>query len=236
MRVILDHLAHRPHRRAGLRPESPDLSTLIEAVLQCPALILHGFYSHSGNAYASRTPAEAQSFLETELGAVSAAAQLAHAAAAKLGQPAPELVLAVGSTPTAHASAHLAGGHALPPGTRLEIHAGVYPLLDLQQRATALVGDPARDLALGVLARVCSTYPTRAPPQVLIDAGAIAFSKDTGPSGTFGEVYGTGLLEGWRVVKISQVGGLRQHGHVHGLTRINFAGAWPPLPARGDEQ
>lgn len=115
-------------------------------------------------------------------------------------------MLAVGSTPTAHASGLLAQGPPLPPDTTLEVHAGVYPLLDLQQRATALVNEPKSDLALGVLARVCSTYPERKPPQVLIDAGAIAFSKDTGPDSSFGEVYGGGLLEGWKVAKISQVG------------------------------
>jgi D-serine ammonia-lyase len=83
------------------------------------------------------------------------------------------------------------------------VHAGVYPLCDLQQKATGLT--PDENLSLGVVARVCSTYPVRETPQVLIDAGALAFSKDTGPSGDFGQVYGNSVLRGWRVIKVSQV-------------------------------
>jgi D-serine deaminase-like pyridoxal phosphate-dependent protein len=183
---------------------------LIEAVLKCPALTLHGFYTHSGDAYASRNPSDGQAYLTTELRAVSAAATLAASAAQTLGLPAlPRLVLAVGSTPTAHASARAALTDDQTPGATFEIHAGVYPLLDLQQRATGLVDDTGAALALGVLARVCSVYPERETPQVLIDAGAIALSKDHGPVEGYGEIYGAGPLEGWVVSKISQVSSCR---------------------------
>jgi D-serine deaminase-like pyridoxal phosphate-dependent protein len=214
-----------------VKPDSPLLKPLIIAVLQSPHLVLHGFYSHAGNAYGARDGVTAADFLRLEIVAVQTGAELAHAVAAELGLPSLKLVMSVGSTPTASASRHLADGAlpaaqrahaALPPtmravvdaraqaepgrlgvrGGRLEIHAGVYPLLDLQQRATGLHTDA--DAALSILARVCSVYAHREPPQVLIDAGALAFSKDTGPSGGYGEVH-KGLLVGWRVSKVSQV-------------------------------
>jgi D-serine deaminase-like pyridoxal phosphate-dependent protein len=196
------------------------LKPLITAVLASPHLVLVGFYSHAGDAYGARDGASAADFLRIEMLAVQTAGELARTAAAELGLPERALVFSVGSTPTASASTLLANG-ILPPtlpnrdiragltthrigvrGGRLEIHAGVYPLLDLQQLATGLHNAP--NLALSIVARVCSVYTLRSPPQVLVDAGAIAFSKDTGPNGGYGEVH-KGRLVGWRVSKISQV-------------------------------
>jgi D-serine deaminase-like pyridoxal phosphate-dependent protein len=195
---------HPSYSRAGLTPDSEDLKPLITEVLASPHLTLHGVYCHAGNSYASRSGDAAADYLRIEIEAVSAAAGYVHEVANDKGILPPELVLSVGSTPTAHASTLLATESQLSaPSGQLEVHAGVYPLCDLQQKATGLV--PEENLSLGVVARVCSTYPLRPIPQVLIDAGAIAFSKDTGPSGDFGEVYGTSLLRGWRVSKISQV-------------------------------
>jgi D-serine deaminase-like pyridoxal phosphate-dependent protein len=71
--------------------------------------------------------------------------------------------------------------------------------------ATSLV--PAKKTAASVLAHVVSLYPHRSPPQVLIDAGAIAFSKDVGPIPGFGRVVTPGL-EGYNVVKVSQEHGI----------------------------
>ncbi|KAI0682062.1 putative serine dehydratase domain-containing protein, partial [Cytidiella melzeri] len=111
-------------------------------------------------------------------------------------------VLAVGSTPTAHAaSADTREKLASLLNGTLELHAGNYPLLDLQQLHTGLVD--GRRVAQRVLATVISYYPGRGvngTDEAMCDAGAIAMSKDTGPSGTFGEVVGTG----WRLGRVSQ--------------------------------
>jgi D-serine deaminase-like pyridoxal phosphate-dependent protein len=71
--------------------------------------------------------------------------------------------------------------------------------------ATSLV-DPDK-VAATLLSRVVSLYPHRSPPQALIDAGAIAFSKDHGPVPGYGRVATKGL-EGYQVVKISQEHGI----------------------------
>lgn len=78
-------------------------------------------------------------------------------------------------------------------------------MLDLQQLHTNLV-DRSR-VAQRVLATVISYYPGRGAggsDEAMCDAGAIAMSKDTGPSGVFGEVIG----RPWSLGRISQEHGI----------------------------
>ncbi len=78
-------------------------------------------------------------------------------------------------------------------------------MLDIQQRSTNLISEP--QIAQRVRATVISYYPGRGPngeDEALVDAGAIAFSKDTGPSGTYGEVVG----RPWVLSRISQEHGI----------------------------
>ena len=178
-------------------------------MLNSSAINLHGFYGHAGNAYASTSLPEASEFLSGEVAAVNDAAKAAleiisHSTpSATLTQP---FVLSVGSTPTAHAAsldtrkllAQILYGS-------LELHAGNYPMLDLQQQHTSLI-DRAR-ISQRVQATVISYYPGRGSngtDEAMIDAGAIAFSKDTGPSGGYGDVIG----HPWRLSKISQEHGI----------------------------
>jgi D-serine deaminase-like pyridoxal phosphate-dependent protein len=93
--------------------------------------------------------------------------------------------------------------------------AGNYPMLDLQQYHTGLI-DRAR-ISQRVRATVISYYPGRGPngeDEAMIDAGAIAFSKDTGPSGTYGEAIGVP----WILSRISQE---------HGILTCNISGTGP---------
>jgi len=78
-------------------------------------------------------------------------------------------------------------------------------MLDLQQQHTGLI-DHAR-ISQRVRATVISYYPGRGTDgtdEAMVDAGAIAFSKDTGPSGVFGEVIGLP----WVLSRISQEHGI----------------------------
>ncbi|KAI0815016.1 hypothetical protein BC629DRAFT_1279626 [Irpex lacteus] len=192
-------------KRAGLEPTSPYFETLLTSVFTSTALSVYGFYTHAGQSYASTSLPEASSFLSTEVEAVNTAAGLALSLLAGIPGSAPRntpFVLAVGSTPTAHAAtAQTREKLASLLNGSLELHAGNYPLLDLQQLHTGLVDQ--RRVAQRVLATVISYYPGRGAggtDEALCDAGAIAMSKDTGPSGTFGEIIGTG----WRLGRISQ--------------------------------
>ncbi|KAL0951238.1 hypothetical protein HGRIS_007956 [Hohenbuehelia grisea] len=190
-------------KRAGVPPTSLSLKSLLELIFASPALEIYGFYAHAGNAYGSTSLSSATSFLSSEVEAVNAAAEVALSLRPEAST---SFVLSVGSTPTAHAAN--AESRAILKrmlhGT-LELHAGNYPMLDLQQKHTSLIGEG--DIAQKVLATVISNYPGRGESGVdeaMIDAGAIAFSKDGGPSGGYGDVIG----RPWRVGRISQEHGI----------------------------
>lgn len=129
-------------------------------------------------------------------------------------------ILSVGSTPTAHSTSF--GGSPAAAIAReliggvLEIHAGNYPVCDLQQISTGLVA--AKDVAHRVLATVISYYPGRGEAggdEAMCDAGGIAMSRDTGPSGGHGDVVpwvgasdGTAQQCEWRLGRCSQEHGI----------------------------
>ncbi|KAK0208242.1 putative serine dehydratase domain-containing protein [Desarmillaria ectypa] len=194
--------------RAGVSTITPYFETLLTAILQSSSVSVHGFYGHAGNSYASTSLSEASLFLTGEVQAVNDAADAALSILKKLGLKAPEtpFVLSVGATPTAHTASAEAREtlSTLLHGT-LELHAGNYPMLDLQQQHTTLINKS--QISQRVRATVISYYPGRGKDgtdEALIDAGAIAFSKDTGPSGGYGDVLG----KGWRVGRISQEHGI----------------------------
>lgn len=194
--------------RAGVSPGSQEFTSLLEVILNSPAISLHGFYGHAGNSYASTSLSEASNFLSSEVQVVNIAAQTALGIlpqsrfASAHTQP---FILSVGATPTAHAaSTKVAKGMY----GNLELHAGNYPMLDLQQQHTTLIDHG--QVSQRVRASVVSYYPGRGEmgqDEALIDAGAIAFSKDSGPSGSYGEVIG----KPWILQRISQEHGILIH-------------------------
>ena len=113
------------------------------------------------------------------------------------------LCLSVGASPTATAAQSLLDASADAPAAAqaadvrallsqlraeyaVELHAGVYPVLDLQQLATR--GPPAQSaqarrdahaqLGLRVLAEVASVYADRDAPEALIAAGTVALGRE----------------------------------------------------------
>ncbi|KAJ3511409.1 hypothetical protein NLJ89_g4113 [Agrocybe chaxingu] len=195
--------------RAGLSPASKEFIFLVRAILKSPATSLHGFYGHAGNAYGSTSLPEASLYLSGEVESVNAAAKNALEIISQLDvEPSVTnpFVLSVGSTPTAHAaSAETRNALSQVLNGVLELHAGNYPMLDLQQQHTALI-DHAR-ISQRVRATVISYYSGRGvggTDEAMIDAGGIAFSKDTGPSEVFGEVIG----RPWVLSRISQEHGI----------------------------
>ncbi|KAF9044569.1 hypothetical protein BDZ89DRAFT_1059048 [Hymenopellis radicata] len=195
-------------KRAGVSTSTPYFEALLKKMFASPNVSVYGFYGHAGNAYASTSLDEASSFLSGEVGAVNTAAAAAKSILKSLGKEGPDVPfkLSVGSTPTAHAaSAETKAALSTLLHGELELHAGNYPMLDLQQQHTSLVGGP--QIAQRVRATVVSYYPERGQngtDEAIVDAGAIAFSKDTGPSGGFGDVIGTS----WRVGRVSQEHGI----------------------------
>lgn len=199
-------------KRAGVEQGSDAFNELLSLVFESPHITLYGFYVHASIAYGSTSMDDATSFLSGEVLAVNTAARLALDFLAAAGKSAPgqPFILSVGSTPTAHAMSSEETRVKLANilhGT-LELHAGNYPLLDLQQEHTKLISQP--QISQRIRVTVLSVYPGRGEKgedEGLVDGGAIAFSKDTGPSGIFGKVVG----RNWELTRISQEHGTITH-------------------------
>ncbi|KAF8140290.1 putative serine dehydratase domain-containing protein [Boletus edulis] len=191
-------------KRAGTSPQPESFKPFIKTVLGSPVITVYGFYSHAGDSYGSTSLEEAESYLTGEVRLVNDAATMALEILADLpehpshNQP---FVLSVGSTPAAHSASARARVTSQLHGV-LELHAGNYPMLDLQQLHTTLIDRPR--ISQRVLATVISYYPGRGKDgldEAMCDAGAIAMSKDTGKIPGFGEVVGK---SSWRLGRISQ--------------------------------
>lgn len=157
--------------RSGIAPDEPALLDIAAAL----GSRLAGVLTHAGHSYAGRGPAEMAAIAEAErLTALTAARRLRQA-----GHRCP--VVSVGSSPTALHAATLEGVTETRPG--------VYMFGDLFQ---AEIGTVAADqIALSVLASVIGRRPTE--NRIVIDAGAIALSKDRSTEATATD-YGFGLV------------------------------------------
>lgn len=189
------------YRRAGVIPSTEACETLIDGIIACAEegnAVFHGIYAHAGHSYLAREDWQALDYLAAEFKALEEVAGSIRGRGGFEG-----LVLSVGATPTATSlqhpgldektSASEGKGTALvndyltnlkSAGYELEIHAGVYPALDLQQLATH-----ARDktllssssIAITVLCEIASLYPGRGPgdtTEALINAGCLALGRE----------------------------------------------------------
>lgn len=147
--------------RAGIAPDAPELLPLARALAQ-PGAELAGVLTHAGHSYHARSIAAVRRIAEDERAAVvQAAARLREA-----GHPCG--IVSVGSTPTALHAEHLKGVTEMRPGN--------FVFFDLFQ--AGLGSCRMEDIAVSVLARVVGHHRDR--NHLLIDAGGIALSKDTG--------------------------------------------------------
>ncbi|KAF7888342.1 uncharacterized protein EAF02_002883 [Botrytis sinoallii] len=230
--------------RAGSSPVTETCSQLISSVITLAkrnVCILHGLYSHAGHSYSSTLKTAALDYLRQEFEALLVTSEEVHSvAAAKM-----PLVLSVGATPTSSAIRNLllpstsseglneisalkaTMGAIRDVGCEIEIHAGVYPMLDMQQLATHALPEDLlswSSVAITILAEIASLYPPRGKsdsPEALITAGSLALGREpckaypgwgivspwnrtsfalpnTGPEG----------YSGWQISRISQEHGI----------------------------
>ncbi|MDQ0070347.1 D-serine deaminase-like pyridoxal phosphate-dependent protein [Variovorax boronicumulans] len=146
--------------RGGVGPNDDELLSLAHEVQRSESLSLAGVLTHAGHSYHVQGGTAIRAVAEAErAGAVQAAGRLRAA-----GMPVD--VVSVGSTPTAVCAQTLEGVTEMRPG--------VYTFFDLDQAARGICG--VEDIALSVLATVIGHNPRSR--RVLIDAGALALSKD----------------------------------------------------------
>jgi D-serine deaminase-like pyridoxal phosphate-dependent protein len=194
--------------RSGVDPTREESVALATRLAASPHLEFRGILTHAGQAYRCRDAAEIRTVAAQERDVTVAFAARLRAA----GVPVEEV--SVGSTPTLAVADDLGGVTEARPGN--------YAFFDATQAAIGTC--TLEDVAFTVLVRVIGRHPERR--ELVVDAGALALSKDPGPTHVdpgcgFGIVLDAGgaRLAGWRVVSLSQE---------HGVLR-----AAAPLPPAG---
>lgn len=134
-----------------------------------------GVMTHAGHSYSSDDPEMVRDIAETERRSAVDAAEIIRAAGIPVG------VVSIGSTPTVLLAEHLRGV--------TEVRCGIYMVWDLAQVSRRMC--TLEDIAVSVLSTVIGH--NRQTPSVIIDAGALALSKDIGankflPDAKFGYV------------------------------------------------
>jgi len=182
--------------RAGLPyPALPGLLDIARVLHDAPGVELAGVMTHAGHSYHENTIEGIVVVAEQERLAITGAAEKLRAA----GIPCP--IVSAGSTPTAMHSRNFSGITEMRPG--------VYVFNDLDQELIGSCG--ADDLALSVLASVIGHYPHR--NQMLIDAGALALSKDISAQ-EFQPKVGYGTIAGAPAKDMAVIACSQEHGFV----------------------
>lgn len=173
-------------RRGGVDPEDPELLAVAQAIASSKSLKLSGVLTHAGHSYHAHSPDEVRRVAEQERSGVVRAAQRITATGL------PCKTVTVGSTPTMVYADRLDGV--------TEIRPGVYTFFDLDQVGLGVCTED--DIAASVLATVIGH--NRRSNRILIDAGALALSKDLSAS-EFTQNVGYGLIRPVRGAVLSHV-------------------------------
>ena len=198
------------YHRAGLAPDSKEMMDLVQVAGTAEErgdLVLLGFYSHNSLSYGGSSPDEAMDMLKVEIDVCRQASQHFKS---KRDTP---LLVSVGASPSAlslqnilpSAPSSTSSANALKNALQLtksnlelEIHAGVYPIFDIQQVAASsrhFDSDPHDTVAVSVLAEVCSLYPNRTEkPEALVSAGGLALAREPCK-----DYAGWGVLSPWNM-------------------------------------
>jgi D-serine deaminase-like pyridoxal phosphate-dependent protein len=181
--------------RCGVDPGAPQAIALARQIAESPSLIFAGLLTHGGHSYAATTLEAVRRVARQERDATVEFADRLRAA----GIAVP--VISIGSTPTMTQAEDLSGITEIRPGN--------YVFFDSFQ---AVHGSCTfEDCALTVLAAVVHNDGKR----VVVDAGAIALSKDLGPrdldpDSGHGHVLDLEARDtGWRIGNLSQ-----EHGEI----------------------
>jgi len=187
-------------RRTGVDPERPESLQLAQRIDRSDQLELAGILTHAGHAYACRTREEVQRVAAEERSVMATFAGALREAGVEVAE------VSVGSTPTLAVADDLSGVTEARPGN--------YVFFDAFQTAIGVCG--IDDVAFSVLATVIASHPERR--QLVVDAGALALSRDPGPvhldpAFGFGVVLtadGSSRLESARVISLTQEHGIVQ--------------------------
>ncbi|KAH8145922.1 uncharacterized protein LAJ45_10064 [Morchella importuna] len=226
--------------RAGIEVATEGFKTLLGRIrfleLETTGKVfLKGFYTHAGHSYSATNATEVFTLLSEEIKAGELAMFSANKEFGLPKESSRKWTISVGSTPTALSITTMTKD---PESTRtfaqdlgsldkrcsLEVHAGVYTMLDLQQLSTHAIPEPhslgVKDIAISVLAEVVSIYPGRGEggsTEALVAVGTTGLGREPGKEWPgWGAVSDWGMPgagrtpkeSGWVVDKISQEHGV----------------------------
>jgi len=190
--------------RAGVDPESPDSVRLAIAIARSEGVRFQGLLTHAGHSYNARDVEEIRRVAAEESGC------LTRFQALLASEGIEDAHRSIGSTPTASVVDRFSECDEVRPGN--------YVFFDAFQ---ATIGScKLEDVAVSVMATVIGSYPER--QTIIIDAGALALSKDLGPD-HIDPRFGYGLvcdpelrpLPSMRIVSLSQ-----EHGKIAVSTHV----------------
>ncbi|MFQ5350642.1 MAG: alanine racemase, partial [Thermoanaerobaculia bacterium] len=155
------------YHRAGVDPEGTEVVELARRIAASPRLFSGGLLTHSGHAYKEDRLTVARQERDVMVGCAQ------RLRTAGIDVP----LVSVGSTPALTAVDHLVGIDEIRPGN--------YALYDYTQ--TVIGSCDVSDCAATVLTSTVSRPPGAA--HAVVDAGALAMSRDPGPGDGFGRVF-----------------------------------------------
>ncbi|MEX2641402.1 MAG: alanine racemase [Balneolales bacterium] len=148
--------------RAGIDPEAPSSVTLAEAMHKSSYVDFRGILAHAGHTYEGKTIQEIKNLAHEEAKRMESFAVVLR----RQGIPCP--VISVGSTPGNVHGTHYEHINEIRPGN--------YVFFDKTQ--ADIQSCTLDEVACFVITRIIGHYPGR--NRLLIDAGALALSKDPG--------------------------------------------------------
>ncbi len=152
------------YHRAGVDPQSPRAEQLVRALNESKNLVFDGILTHAGHSYEARNRADLLVYAEQERNVMVEFAERMRDKGFKIP------LVSIGSTPTMSVTENLDGINEIRPGN--------YAFCDYTQVLLGSCG--VSDCALTVLTSVVSHQ--FGASHFIIDAGALALSKDTGPT------------------------------------------------------
>ncbi|RFU75945.1 alanine racemase [Trichoderma arundinaceum] len=191
------------YHRAGLPPSGLNKDNLVSKLMNLDnqgKINFIGLYSHSSLSYNDSTAEQAMANLEGELSGCLEALEKN----ARLFSSDKEITISIGASPQVTSIENLVGAESTLSEdakslrqtlhkvvtrkycgfrTKLELHAGVYSLLDVQQlstRSRAHFGDYEDEIAISVAAEVCSVYNDgeRQQPEALLAVGVLGLGRE----------------------------------------------------------
>lgn len=185
--------------RSGVQPASPELQAVATALDEAANLTLAGVMTHAGHSYAHDKPSDIAKVARAERDAAVSSAEALRGAGHACE------TVSVGSSPTVVHAESLEGV--------TEARAGVYLFWDLAQYSRGICG--LDDIAVTVLATVIGH--NRAGKALVLDAGALALSKDISansflPDVKYGYLCDAGTME--RLNGLSIADAYQEHGMV----------------------